>query len=202
MSISLEKGQKISLKKKDGKSLSYVTIGLGWDPIPPKTGFLHKFLSSDENDFDCDAACLMCQHGHVISKKDVISYHNLHHYSNGVNHLGDNLTGDGDGDDEQITVNLNKVPVNYDRLIFVVNIYHAQARKQTFAQTKNAYIRILDEHNKELYRYSLSNKKTSSTALIFGEIYRHEGAWKFNAIGRGTSDLCLRDTVERFQKCN
>ena len=147
---------------------------------------------------DCDAAVLLCQDGKIQEKGDVVSFLNLEHNSGAVKHMGDNLTGEGDGDDEQIFVDLNKIPAKYDKLVFVVNVFGAKLKKQHFGMIKNAFIRIVDDKGNEFCRYELSEKYDGMTAMIFGEIYRHNGEWKFNAIGKATKDGDLNDVVKRY----
>ena len=147
---------------------------------------------------DCDAAVLLCQNGKVQKKGDVVSFLNLKHSSGAVQHMGDNLTGEGEGDDEQIFIDLSKIPSEYDKLIFVVNIFGAKLKKQHFGMIKNAFIRIVDDSDNEFCRYELSERYDGMTAMIFGEIYRHNGEWKFNAIGQATQDGDLNDVVKRY----
>lgn len=131
--------------------------------------------------------------------KDVIYFGNLQHRSGAVKHMGDNLTGAGDGDDEQIVIELNQVPAEYDRIVFVVNIYQAVQRHQHFGMIRNAFIRIVDARNgQELCKFNLSENYSNMTAMIFGEAYRHNGEWKFNAVGQGTTDPALPDLCRRY----
>ncbi len=176
MAVNLSKGQKVSLTK-DNPGLSRIVVGLGWDTNKYDGGF----------DFDLDAAAfLLGPSGKVNSDADFIFYGNLRHASGAVEHLGDNLTGEGDGDDEQIKVNLAAVPANIDRIGFAVTIYDADTRKQNFGQVSNSFIRIFDEgNNKELVRFDLGEDFSIETAVIVGELYRNNGEWKFNAIGSG-----------------
>ncbi|MBR4195294.1 MAG: TerD family protein [Synergistaceae bacterium] len=184
--ISLFKGQKVDLTK-DNPKLSKILVGLGWDTKKYDGGY----------DFDLDAAAFMLgDKGKVQSDYDFVFYNNLKHSSGSVQHMGDNLTGAGDGDDEQIKVDLAKVPANISRIAFTVTIHEADTRRQNFGQVSNAYIHILDETNgKELIRYDLGEDFSVETALIVGELYRQGGEWKFNAIGSGFKGglraLCL-----------
>ncbi|MBQ9903461.1 MAG: TerD family protein [Synergistaceae bacterium] len=186
MVISLFKGQKVDLTK-GNPGLSKVLVGLGWDTKKYDGGY----------DFDLDAsAFILGVNGKVISDSDFIFYNNLKHSSGAVQHMGDNRTGGGDGDDEQIRVDLSKVPGNVDKIAFTVTIHEADQRKQNFGQVSNAYIHILDETNgRELIRYDLGEDFSVETALVVGELYRSGGDWKFNAIGSGFSGglraLCL-----------
>lgn len=200
MAVNLQKGQKVNLKKDNGQALGKVMIGLGWDPIDADKGgggFLSSLFGGGSADIDCDASVLLCQSGKVHSIDDVVYFGNLKHGSGAVKHMGDNLTGEGDGDDEQIFVDLNSVPSQFDKLVFVVNIYKAEARKQHFGMIRNAFIRIVDDNNKEFCRYDLSEKYEGMTAMIFGEIYRYNGEWKFNAIGQATKDD-LQSLIKRY----
>lgn len=201
MSVNLQKGQKVNLKKSDGQSLSYIRIGLGWDPVTQeKSGFLGSLFGSSAPDIDCDASVIACKGGRLAAFGDVVYFGNLKHSSGAIIHTGDNLTGDGDGDDEQILVDLPKIPDAYDKLVFVVNIYDCKSRKQDFGMIKNAFIRICDENTgAEFCRYNLSENYAGMTAMIFGELYRHQGEWKFNAIGQGTKDTGLKDLSKHYQ---
>ena len=178
MAISLSKGQKVDLTK-GNPSLSKVLVGLGWDTNKYDGGF----------DFDLDAAAFVLgANGKVSSDEDFVFYNNLKHKSGAIEHLGDNLTGSGEGDDEEIKIDLTKVPANVEKIDFTVTIHEADTRKQNFGQVSNAFIRIVDETNgKELVRYDLGEDFSVETALVVGEIYRHNGEWKFNAIGSGFS---------------
>lgn len=149
---------------------------------------------------DCDATAMLLQNGKMIDKKDIVYFGNLKHYTNSVRHTGDNLTGEGDGDDEQIIVELKKVPQNYDKIVIVVNIFKAKDRKQHFGMIKNAFIRLIDtKTNKEMCRYNLTDDYSGCTALIFGEVYRHNEEWKFNAIGQGTTDDGIGELAARYK---
>ncbi len=178
MAISLQKGQKVDLTK-GNPSLKKLLIGLGWD--------VNKYDGG--SDFDLDAAAfLLGANGKVNSDDDFVFYNNLKHKSGAVEHMGDNLTGEGEGDDEEIKVDLEKVPANVDKIDFTVTIYDAEARRQTFGQVSNAYIRVVDDTNgKEIIRYDLGEDFSVETAVVVGEIYRNKGEWKFNAIGSGWS---------------
>lgn len=176
MPINLQKGQKVDLTK--GKAgLSKLLVGLGWDVNHYDGGA----------DFDLDsAAFLVGDNGKVANQDDFIFYGNLKHKSESVEHLGDNLTGEGDGDDEQVKVDLSKIPANVSRVVFTVTIYEADSRRQNFGQVSNSFIRVVDEKsNEELIRYDLGEDFSIETAIVVGEIYRNNGEWKFNAIGSG-----------------
>ncbi|WP_370851832.1 TerD family protein [Megasphaera elsdenii] len=186
MAVSLAKGQKVSLTK-GNPGLKKIMIGLGWDTNKYDGGA----------DFDLDAAAfLLNSNGKVNNDADFVFYGNLKHASGAVEHMGDNLTGEGEGDDEQIKVDLSLVPSNIDKIDFTVTIYDAEARGQNFGQVSNAYIHIVDETNgKELIKFDLGEDFSIETAVVVGEIYRHNGEWKFNAIGSGYKGglraLCL-----------
>ncbi len=176
MPISLSKGQKVDLTK-GNPSLKNIMVGLGWD--------VNAFDSGA--DFDLDAAAFMVgENGKCPTEKEFVFYGNLEHPSGSVQHQGDNLTGAGDGDDEQILVDLGKIPANVARIAFTVTIYEAETRRQNFGQVSNAFIRIVDEASgQELIRYDLGEDFSIETAVVVGELYRHNGEWKFNAIGSG-----------------
>ena len=176
MPISLSKGQKVDLTK-GNPGLKNIMVGLGWD--------VNAFDSGA--DFDLDAAAFMVgENGKCPTEKEFVFYGNLEHPSGSVQHQGDNLTGAGDGDDEQILVDLGKIPANVARIAFTVTIYEAETRRQNFGQVSNAFIRIVDEANgQELIRYDLGEDFSIETAVVVGELYRHNGEWKFNAIGSG-----------------
>lgn len=176
MPVSLQKGQKVSLTK-DNPGLKKVVVGLGWDVNALDTG----------GDFDLDAAAfLLNDTGRVGSSSDFVFYGNLSHPSGSVIHQGDNLTGVGDGDDEQIKIDLSKVPDNVTKIAFTVTIYEPEQRKQNFGQVNNAFIRIYNEENgEEMLRYDLGEDFSIETAAVFGELYKSGSEWKFNAIGSG-----------------
>lgn len=176
MPVSLQKGQKVSLTK-GNPGLKNVIVGIGWDVNAFDTG----------GDFDLDsAAFLLSDNGKITNQNDFIFYGNLVHPSGGVQHMGDNLTGAGDGDDEQIRIDLSKVPSNITKIAFTVTIYEAEARHQNFGQVSNAFVRIYNEANgEELLRYDLGEDFSIETAAVFGELYKHNDEWKFNAIGSG-----------------
>ena len=176
MPINLSKGQKVDLTK-GNPGLKSVMVGLGWD--------VNAFDSGA--DFDLDAAAFMLgADGKCPTEKEFIFYGNLTHVSDAVKHMGDNLTGEGDGDDEQIEVDLTLVPNNIEKIAFTVTIYDAESRRQNFGQVSNAFIRIVDEATgTELIRYDLGEDFSIETAVVVGEMYKHGNEWKFNAIGSG-----------------
>jgi len=193
MSISLQKGQKVSLSK-DNAGLSTIIVGLGWDEVKQKGGFFSKPQS-----IDCDASAILLRGGKFRDKDDVVYFGQLRHKSGAIQHMGDNLTGAGDGDDEQIVIDLARVPADYDRIVIVVNIYSAMQRKQHFGMIQNAFIRLVDtRNNNEMLRYNLTDDYSGMTAMIFGEVYRRDGEWKFSAIGQGTTDNSIGDLVKRY----
>lgn len=176
MAVNLVKGQKVELTK-GNPGLKNLVVGLGWD--------VNKYSGGSAFDLDTEAF-LVGANGKVTSDADFVFYGNLKHPSGSVEHLGDNLTGEGDGDDEQIKVDLSKVPANIEKVVFSVTIYDAAARSQNFGQVENAFIRIVDEaNNNELVRFDLCEDFSIETAIVFAELYRHNGEWKFNAIGSG-----------------
>ena len=199
MAISLQKGQKISLTK-DNNSLSKLVVGLGWDEKKASGGgFFKSMMGGGGASIDCDASVILCKDGKLQSNADVIFFANLTHETKCVRHMGDNLTGAGDGDDEQIKVDLNLVPADYNKIVFVVNIYQCIQRKQNFGMIQNAFIRIVDENNgTEICRYSLTDDYSGKTALVFGEVYRAGSEWKFSAIGEATTDPSIKELIQRF----
>lgn len=176
MPVSLKKGQKVSITK-DNPGLSKVVVGLGWDVNTFDTG----------GSFDLDtSAFLLTDTGKVSKPEDFVYFGNLNHPSGSVQHMGDNLTGDGDGDDEQIKINLSGIPAEITKIAFTVTIYEAETRNQNFGQVSNAFIRIYNEESgEELLRYDLGEDFSIETAAVFGELYKNNGEWKFNAIGSG-----------------
>lgn len=176
MAVCLKKGQKVDLTKSN-PGLSRITVGLGWDVNHYDGGY----------DFDLDAsAFLLDAKGKVSQDKDFVFYSNPVDPSGAVRYGGDNKTGEGEGDDEQIMVNLITIPANIEKIAFTVTIYEASERRQNFGQVSNAYVRIVDDSTgRELIRYDLEEDFSIETAVVVGEIYRHNGEWKFNAIGSG-----------------
>lgn len=178
MPINLSKGQKISLSK-EVPGLSRIMVGLGWDT--------NRY---DGNaDFDLDASVfLVGANGKCTCSGDFVFYNNLEHPSGAVKHMGDNRTGDGEGDDEQIFVDLSKIPANIEKIAVTVTIFDAEKRRQNFGQVSNAYCRMVnDDTGEEIIRYDLGEDFSIETAMVVGELYRHNGEWKFNAIGSGFS---------------
>ena len=177
MSVSLVKGNNVNLTKQS-PGLTAVAVGLGWD-LRTTTG----------TDFDLDASAILCTDaGTVVSDRDFVFYNNLASANGAVQHTGDNLTGEGDGDDEVINVDLTSVPAEAAKIVFPVAIYNGEDRQQTFGQVRNAFIRVVDQANgDELARYDLSEDAGTETAMIFGELYRNGADWKFRAVGQGYS---------------
>ncbi|WP_031070089.1 TerD family protein [Streptomyces sp. NRRL WC-3742] len=175
MGVSLAKGGNVSLSK-EAPGLSAVIVGLGWD-VRTTTGA----------DYDLDASALLCNAlGKVVSDQHFVFFNNLRSPEGSVEHSGDNLTGGGDGDDEQIKVDLARVPSDVAKVVFPVSIYDADARLQNFGQVRNAFIRIVNQANgQELARYDLTEDASTETAMVFGELYRNGVEWKFRAIGQG-----------------
>lgn len=175
MSVTLTKGGNVSLSKQ-APGLTAVVVGLGWDP-----------RTTTGADFDLDASAIMVDtNGRVLADSYFVFFNNLKSPDGSVEHLGDNLTGGGEGDDEQIKVNLTGVPAEVGKIVFPVSIYEADQRQQNFGQVRNAFIRIVNQSdNSEIARYDLTEDAATETAMIFGEIYRSFGEWKFRAVGQG-----------------
>ncbi|MFJ2607087.1 TerD family protein [Streptomyces sp. NPDC087425] len=175
MGVSLSKGGNVSLSK-EAPGLTAVLVGLGWD-VRTTTG----------TDYDLDASALLLQSsGRVPSDQHFVFYNNLTSPDGSVEHTGDNLTGEGEGDDESIKVNLAGVPADIDKIAFPVSIHDADNRGQSFGQVRNAFIRIVNQaNNQEIARYDLSEDASTETAMVFGELYRHGSEWKFRAVGQG-----------------
>lgn len=175
MPISLSKGGNISLSKAD-PGLRRVLVGLGWDP-----------RTTDGGEFDLDAsAFLLTAAGKVRTDGDFIFYNQLKSVDGSVEHTGDNRSGVGDGDDEAVRVDLASVPAEVDKVVITVTIHDAERRRQSFGQVGNAFIRVVNEDTGvEVVRYDLSEDYSTETAMIFGELYRHSGEWKFRAVGQG-----------------
>ncbi|MGZ8179600.1 TerD family protein [Williamsia sp. SKLECPSW1] len=175
MGVSLSKGGNVSLTK-EAPNMTAVTVGLGWD-IRTTTGA----------DFDLDASAIAVgTDKKVLSDKHFVFFNNLTSPDGSIEHTGDNLTGEGEGDDEAIKVNLAAVPPEVDSIVFPVSIYDADSRSQSFGQVRNAFIRVVDQsNNSEIARYDLSEDASTETAMVFGELYRNGSEWKFRAVGQG-----------------
>jgi tellurium resistance protein TerD len=174
--VSLSKGGNVSLTKEAGGTLTAVTVGLGWDA-----------RSTTGADFDLDASALLLNSaGKVPTDQHFVFFNNLNSPDGSVQHTGDNLTGEGEGDDESIKVAVASVPADIDKVVFTVSIYDAENRGQSFGQVRNAYIRVVnDTSGQELARYDLTEDASTETAMNFGELYRHGAEWKFRAVGQG-----------------
>lgn len=202
MAINLQKGQRVDLTK-GNPGLTKILVGLGWDPVENRGGgglFGSLFGGGGGANIDCDASVIMLSEGDKLkSNSDVIYFGNLKSSDGSVQHTGDNLTGDGDGDDEQINVDLSRVPSHIQKLVFVVNIYDCVKRKQHFGMIKNAFIRIVNpSNNQELIHYNLTDDYNGKTSLVVGELYRHGSDWKFGAVGNGTNAASLGDLVRTY----
>ena len=175
MGVSLSKGGNVSLSK-EAPGLTAVTVGLGWD-VRSTTG----------TDFDLDASAILVDpSGKVTGDKDFVFFNNLQSADGSVKHLGDNLTGEGEGDDEQVNVDLAAVPPGVDKVVFAVSIYEGDKRNQSFGQVRNAFIRVVNQAGgAEIARYDLSEDASTETAMVFGELYRNGADWKFRAVGQG-----------------
>jgi tellurium resistance protein TerD len=173
--VSLSKGGNVSLTK-EAPNLTAVIVGLGWDA-----------RTTTGSDFDLDASALLTgAEGKVLSDQHFVFFNNLKSPDGSVEHTGDNITGEGEGDDEQIKVNLAGVPAEIAKIVFPVSIYEAETRQQSFGQVRNAFIRVVNQaDDRELARYDLTEDASTETAMVFGELYRHGAEWKFRAIGQG-----------------
>ena len=188
MSVNLQKGQKISLSKEQ-PGLSKVIVGLGWAQA---SGY-------QSQDIDCDALAILLGQNYKSIATDVVFYNHLCHESNAVKHMGDNLTGgSGVSDDEQIVIDLSRIPSHIDRIVIAVTIYKAEEKSQHFGMISSAFIRLVNaDSNKEICIYNLSENYYGATAMIFGELYKRDGEWRFNAVGQGNKD---RSVVELAMK--
>ena len=176
MTVSLSKGQKVDLTKSN-PGLKNIIVGLGWDT--------NKYDGGAQFDLD-SSVFLLTGNGKVVSEKDFVFFNNLQGGNGSVIHTGDNLTGEGDGDDEQIKIDLSAVPAEVEKIAFTITIHDAEARSQNFGQVSNAFARIVNElDGAELIRYDLGEDFSIETAIVVAELYRHNGEWKFNAIGSG-----------------
>ena len=184
MSVNLKKGGRLSLTK-ERPGLNRVVVGLGWDPVKTR-----GFFGFKEVDIDCDASAILCRNGKYSDIDDLVYFGRLHHKSGAVEHLGDNLTGEGDGDDEQIIV---------DRIIFTVNIFRGKRKGQSFDKIENAFIRVIDDRDDtELVHYNLTENFKGMHSVVAGEIYLHNGEWRFAAIGEGFNTDDIGELASRF----
>lgn len=220
MAINLQKGQTIDLRKNDkGESvydLSQVTIGLGWDVRQKQSGFLGKLFGGKEEEYDLDAiAFLLDSNGKVadlgrtasVSGRnvalyggDIIYFNSMRHPSGNIWLTGDNRTGEGDGDDEQIIVQLDKLDQKYQKILFVVTIYQGRKNNQHFGMVENAFIRAVDSKGKEITKYSLSGDASMNgmCSMVFAEAYRHNGDWKFRALGEANQTDNFVDILAKY----
>lgn len=184
MAVKLTKGQGVNLKK-DAPNLKRVLIGLGWDPVK-------VFFGSPNMDIDASIICI-----DTMGKlEDVVYYGNLTHHSGAIKHYGDNLTGDGDGDDEQIEIQLDRVPAYINRLSIIINIYSAYCRHQHFGKVKNCFVHVSDlDTGKELVSYDIDGNFNHQTGIFVADLYRHKGEWKFKAIGEGVKVAEIKEMV-------
>ena len=189
MSVKLTKGGSVNLRK-ESPSLNRLLIGLGWDPV---RGGL---FGSSNMDIDASVICIDSNERY----ESVVYYGDLVHRSGAIKHYGDNLTGDGDGDDEQIEIILDKVPANIARLSIIINIYSAHSRNQSFDKVRNCFVRAVDlASNKELLRYDIDGNFAKKTGIFVADVYRHNGEWKFKALGEGVDVSDIREMVR--MKC-
>lgn len=189
MSVNLQKGQKISLSKEQ-PGLSKVIVGLGWAQA---SGY-------QSQDIDCDALAILLGQNYKSIATDVVFYNHLCHESNAVKHMGDNLTGgSGVSDDEQIVIDLSKIPPHIDRIVIAVTIYEAEKKSQHFGMISSAFIRLVNaDSNKEICIYNLSENYYGATAMIFGELYKRDGEWRFNAVGQGNRDGSVVELAVKY----
>lgn len=197
MAINLQKGQRISLKK-EAPSLTKLMCGLGWD-VAQRSGLLGLFKPQADFDLDASVLCLN-PNEKLTSKSDLVYYGNLRHNSSAITHLGDNLTGKGEGDDEQILVDLPQIPNSIAKLVFVINIYDCIKRNQDFGQVKNAFVRLVDlGNNQEIARYSLSGGEyQGKTGMILAEVYRHHDEWEMAAVGEGITVNSIKEMANQY----
>jgi len=204
MGVSLQKGQGVNLRKEEN-DLDEIVIGLGWDVAKPKTGLLGSLFGSKPADYDLDAiAVLLGKNGKMLMPRlengDVVFYNNQQHGSGCVRLTGDNRTGAGDGDDEQIIVRLNALPPDYDRIVFIIAIYQGAANKQSFGEVENAFIRAVDRRGRELVRYRISGNASYSAyrSMVFAEVQREGSGWTFRAIGQPHATDKFVDLLQQF----
>jgi tellurium resistance protein TerZ len=192
MAINLQKGQKISLSKESGGALSKIVMGVGWDAKKSSVGLLKGMFGGGSSAIDLDASCVLFDEKNGVV--DTVYFGQLKSRDGSIVHTGDNRTGDGDGDDEQILVDLDKIPENIKSLVFTVSSYTGQ----TFDTVENAYCRIIDSSNKsEVARYTLSSQG-SHTAQIMAKLYRHNGEWKMHAIGENGTGRTIADLLPKI----
>ena len=205
--INLNKGQQISLSKmpsidlsKGGRGLSKVIVGLGWDPVTEKVskkGLFGRSIPSRGPEIDCDAFAFVLHNGQIKNKDNLVYFGNLENKDRTIRHMGDNLTGDGDGDDEQIVIDLSRI--NADSIVIAVNIYRGKEKGQHFGNLQNAFIRIVDMNtNNELCKFTLDNKYDGATSVIFGELINNNGEWNFKAIGEASKGNSISEVVSSY----
>lgn len=189
MSINLQKGQKINLSK-ETSGLKSVTVGLGWQAQ-------HKLFGKS---IDCDAFAILLENGRLTDGEDLVYFGNLKHKSNSVIHKGDDLVGGGKGDNEHIVINLDKVPSKFDKIVLAVNIYQAYQKKQQFGMIHDAFIRLFNtDTGEEICRYNLTDDYKNMTCMLMGELYKHNGEWKFGAIGSGSTEGSISEFCKRYE---
>ena len=195
MTINLKKGQRISLTK-DNPGLKQIMCGLGWDVAPQSGGF---FGGNKQFDLDSSVICLNADKK-LTDLKDLIYFGNLRHSSSAIAHQGDNLTGAGEGDDEVINIDLPLIPPNISHLVFTINIYKCDQRRQDFSMVENAFVRLVDRaNNKELARYNLSGSEyRGMTGMVLAEVYRHNDEWKMAALGNGFKVSTLAEIAKIY----
>jgi stress response protein SCP2 len=198
MAINLQKGQRISLEK-EAPGLTKVMCGLGWDVAQSSGGLFGLFGENKDFDLDSSVFCLDAKQ-HLKNTENIVYFGNLSHKSGAIIHLGDNLTGKGSGDDEQILIELTKIPSDFHKLVFIVNIYNCLQRKQNFGMVNNAFVRLVDtSNNREIARYNLSGREYQDcTGMIMAEIYREGNHWEMEAIGRGIRISNLQELVTKY----
>ena len=201
MTINLQKGQRISLSK-EAPGLTKIICGLCWVVLKPTGGgFLGKLGDKVGTDYDLDTSVICLNDaGKLVDNNNIIYFANLQHPSGSIVHQGDNLTGAGDGDDEVILIDLSRIPANISKLVFVVNIYDCQSRKQDFSQIENAFVRLVNTtNNQELARFNLSGQDYQGmTGMVLAEVYRHNQEWKMAAIGNGINVNGLTELVRTY----
>lgn len=202
--VSLKKGEVVNLSK-HAPGLTRVMVGLGWDPAKTvmKKGLFGTVHKAAAPDIDCDASAILLKNGRFVDNHDLVYFSSKKHPSGAVVHMGDNLTGDGDGDDEQILIQLDHIPGDYDTIVLTVTIYSAHSRGQNFGMIENTFIRLVDEKTgREVCKYTdakIATDNSDCTTLIFGELKRTNGAWEFKAIGEGNKDGSIGDTCKRYR---
>jgi len=196
MGVNLSKGARVSLTK-ENKGLTNIIVGLGWDAVPKKKGFFSALVSGGGSDIDCDASIFMLDNDEKL--KETVYYGKLKSSNESIIHTGDNTTGEGEGDDEQIKINLEKIPSDISKMVVVINIYDCKRRNQDFGMIKNAFARVVNQKDgQEMLKYNLTENYNDKKSIIVSEIYRNNGEWKFAAIGEGTGDYSLKELQKRY----